>query len=231
MKKFKPGLKTFLIFSAVLNIVLLCYALKKRNDFLIEYTNTAPRYLLGRNIYLARLPIDSTDIVFVGDSETQFFLLNEEFNNCHLKNRGIMGDTSDGLLFRLSSVTDGKPQKIFIQIGINDLLRGISPTTIAINLKKIIDRIKRDSPRTKIYVQSIFPSNAIVNSRSITPQIKQTNEVIYKTTQTSNVKYIDLFSVFSIDDQLNKKYDAGDGQHLSGEGYKEWVDIIKSDVL
>ena len=209
----------------------ICYAIKKRNDFIVRYSDRVPKFLLSRDIYLNRLPIDTSDIVFIGDSQTQFFSLTEEFNNIHIKNRGIIGDSSIGLLYRLSYITKSKPKKIFIQIGLNDVLHGTNPQIIADNILKIINRIKNDSPLTKIYIQNILPSSIKIGNRPIIQEIRQINASIYRFTQQTNVTYIDLFSQFEINDKLNEKFNSGDDMHLNSEGYKKWVEIVKPYVL
>jgi lysophospholipase L1-like esterase len=61
-------------------------------------------------------------IVFLGDSITDFFRVNEFFPGVYVINRGISGDTTDGVLNRLAeSVYELSPSKIFLMIGTNDL--------------------------------------------------------------------------------------------------------------
>ncbi len=66
-----------------------------------------------------------------------------------IKNRGISADVTEGVLLRIDEVTDSKPLKIFIMIGINDLAFGYSKKEILQNFKAIINKIKNDSPKTK----------------------------------------------------------------------------------
>ena len=46
----------------------------------------------------------------------------ELIDNPKVKNRGIAGDTSWGLLRRLKGITDSEPKAIFLMIGVNDFL-------------------------------------------------------------------------------------------------------------
>lgn len=67
------------------------------------------------------LPTSKKDIIFLGNSITNGGEWAELLGNPHVKNRGISGDRTDGVLDRLHVITKGKPAKIFLLIGINDL--------------------------------------------------------------------------------------------------------------
>jgi lysophospholipase L1-like esterase len=71
---------------------------------------------------------------------------------CKIKNRGIMGDDSFGILNRISPVAESKPKKIFLMIGINDLSEHIKTDSVAQNYANIIKRIRSISSHTKIYI-------------------------------------------------------------------------------
>ena len=88
----------------------------------------------------------SSAIVFTNGAEW-----NELFPRKRVKNRGISGDTSEGVYDRLDALVKGKPAKIFILIGINDISRGIEVETIVQNMKRIVEKIQNESPKTKIY--------------------------------------------------------------------------------
>ena len=97
------------------------------------------------------LAITSKDIVFIGNSITNGAEWNELFPRKRVKNRGISGDTSEGVYDRLDALVKGKPAKIFVLIGINDISRGIEVETIVQNMKQIVEKIQNESPKTKIY--------------------------------------------------------------------------------
>ena len=76
------------------------------------------------------LPVTSKDIIFLGNSITNGGEWSELLNNKHVKNRGISGDICMGVYDRLDAILKGKPAKIFLLIGINDVSRGTSADTI-----------------------------------------------------------------------------------------------------
>ena len=68
------------------------------------------------------LTMQKGSIVFLGDSITEYGQWEELMQNPKVKNRGIAGDTTWGLLRRLSTITSTQPQAIFLMIGVNDFL-------------------------------------------------------------------------------------------------------------
>ena len=90
------------------------------------------------------LPTSKSDIIFLGNSITNGGEWAELLGNPHAKNRGISGDTTNGVLDRLHVITAGKPSKVFLLIGTNDLSGGLSVDSIAKNIETIVKRIKKE---------------------------------------------------------------------------------------
>lgn len=104
-------------------------------------------------------PNAKTDIIFLGNSITAGVDWMELLGNHRVRNRGISGDITFGVLERLEEVTEGKPAKVFILIGINDISRNIPDSVILNNYQTMVTRIKRESPKTKIYFHTLMPVN------------------------------------------------------------------------
>lgn len=178
------------------------------------------------------LPTSKSDIIFLGNSITNGGEWAELLRNPHAKNRGISGDTTQGVLDRLSTITKGKPSKIFLLIGTNDLSRGKSVDEVAKNVEKIVERVKRESPATKLYVQSVFPVNPKFNKFSghmnRQKDIAVLNAKIKAVAARHGVKYIDVYKalVTPSTDVMNPEY-TNDGLHLLGKGYLKWVEVLK----
>lgn len=99
--------------------------------------------------------MQSGDIVFLGDSITEYGSWHELFPQAAVRNRGISGDNTTSMLGRIDQITCGKPAKVFLMIGTNDLSGGVSPKDIVTNTVKIVETLQKDSPHTKIFVQRI----------------------------------------------------------------------------
>jgi lysophospholipase L1-like esterase len=188
-------------------------------------------YYYHKKAHFESLPNTEDEIIFLGNSITDGCEWSELFQDLRIKNRGISGDNTEGVLYRLREVTDSKPLKIFIMIGINDLSQGLSLTQILYNYENIIKSIKSMTPKTKVYVQSILPINPEFSHyktiRGKTQEIIDLNSDLQKLAQINNVEFIDLFSVFNDGAKhLDKKY-TQDGLHLNGEGYLLWKKTIE----
>ena len=194
-------------------------------------THKYSTFYMQRSSLFNKLSITSKDIVFIGNSITNGAEWNELFPQKRVKNRGISGDTSEGVFDRLDAVVKGKPAKIFILIGVNDISREIKVETIVLNMKQIVEKIQKESPKTKIYIQSILPVNPdfeMFKGHMKPDLIKEINQFYQNIAQEYKVNYIDLYSHFLEDgtDKMNKKY-TNDGLHLLGEGYLLWREIVK----
>jgi lysophospholipase L1-like esterase len=168
--------------------------------------------------------------ILVGDSLSLWFpveLLPEDRN---WLNQGISGETSRGLLQRLNFFDKTQPRTIFVMIGINDLIRGVSDDVILDNQRQILSYLRRNHPRTRIFVQSILPHGAeeatwegrekllaIPNSR-----IQKLNQQLQSIATRQGVKYMDLYPLF-INQKGNLRQEfTTDGLHLSPAGYVVW---------
>lgn len=181
------------------------------------------------------LPVTSKDIIFLGNSITNGCEWSELFQNKNVKNRGISGDVCMGVYDRLEPIVKGEPAKIFLLIGINDVSRGASVDEIISKIEMIIHKIKSESPKTKLYLQSILPVNdcyGMFNGHTSRWElVKQINDLLKPLAVKEAITYIDLYSRF-VDGQtgkMNPEY-TNDGVHLLGKGYLLWRDIVKPYV-
>ncbi|MEH6306641.1 GDSL-type esterase/lipase family protein [Olivibacter sp. CPCC 100613] len=176
-------------------------------------------------------PKSSTDIVFLGNSITAGTDWNELLQLPQARNRGISGDITFGVLERLDDVITGKPKKIFILIGINDISRNIPDEIILHNYKTIVERIQKGSPKTKIYFQTLLPVNSTFdkfkNHYGKDEHILSVNEGIRKLTKEKGIQLIDLYPHFLDGDNRLKTALTHDGLHLRIEGYQLWAKILK----
>jgi lysophospholipase L1-like esterase len=120
-------------------------------------------------------------------------------------------------------------------IGVNDLARGRSVSEIIENYHKIINKIRRDSPKTQILIQSVLPVNDDFNKfkdhADKTDMIIRLNTELTAMAGKYELRYIDLYPEFTDgDNKLDKNY-TNDGLHLTGAGYLHWKSIIDTYIL
>ena len=185
-------------------------------------------------------PLEFGDIVFIGNSITEKGEnWTKKFNIAHIRNRGIAGDLTDGVLKRLNEIVYFKPKAVFILIGINDLYnlhyeeaRGnlkyykIVPSVdyVGKNILKIAKLIHRKSPETKIYVRTVLPTRRAY----LKEDVLFVNKIIKKNEAKGYYKVVDLYSQFvDANGDLIKDLTV-DGVHLSDKGYEKWAKIEKS---
>ena len=163
------------------------------------------------------LPVAPGDTVFLGDSITEGGSWHELFPDLAVRNRGIGGDVTAGVLARLDQVTRGKPARVFLLIGTNDIAFGVSEDDIVANVMQIVARIETESPDTQVYVQSVLPR--AVDYRA---SVEALNARLRDGLQ-DRAKWIDLYPAF-IDAQDGSIDDAysNDELHLNGAGYALW---------
>lgn len=179
-----------------------------------------------------KLPDSPEEIVFLGDSITEGGAWAELFGNPRMINRGISGDVTSGVIFRLNEVTRSHPDKIFLMIGINDLAGGKSVTHIVDNIQTIVKKVKNASPETEIYLQSLLPVNAdfpyFPDHTSKAEDVLKVNVRLEKMAEMYKLIYIDLYSFFSNEEGKLKPEYTNDGLHLTGPGYLLWKSRIET---
>jgi lysophospholipase L1-like esterase len=227
--------KVVCFLSIALNVFFLIRAFRQEQNSSSRTQNLSEKpisHFLVRDKIFKILPNDADEIIMMGTSLTQNMEWNEFFRDLHIKNRGINGETTQGVIERLDEVIESHPKKIFLEIGINDLLHNTPESTIIFNIKKIIRTIRLQSPATIIYLQSILPTdwNIYEINVPVISRIHTLNNAI-KLLVAENVIYIDLASKFILNNKMNPEFDSGDHLHLSGSGYKLWCEQIKKYLL
>lgn len=187
-------------------------------------------YYTHRRSQLDLLPIQPSDIVFLGDSITDEGEWADWFPDWPIRNRGISADTTTGVLRRLDSILEGTPAKLFLMIGHNDLaVQGKPPERVLQHYRQILQQIRERTPHTQVYVQSVLPVALRPQAVELNLKIRQVNQSLERLAAQFGYPYVDLHAVFLDGNQLNLAYTT-DGIHLNGDGYALWVRQIGAEV-
>ena len=203
------------------------------------HNNWTQTYYPKRIQEFKKEPLEFGEIVFIGNSITEGGLdWSGKFGIEHIRNRGIAGDVTDGVMKRLNEIIFFKPKAVFILIGINDLFSlhhkednpalqydkvVPSPEYIGKNILKIAKIIHRKSPVTKIYVRTLLPTQR----EYLKEDILLVNNIIRKNEAKGYYKVIDLYAQFAdIKGELIQQL-TNDGVHLNEKGYEKWVNFEK----
>jgi lysophospholipase L1-like esterase len=157
--------------------------------------------------------------VILGDSQALWFPIDRLPKDRFWLNQGISGDTTAGVLKRVSAFSLARPDTIHIMVGINDLRKGKTDKEILSNLQQIMQKLRQDHPTAQIFVHSILPTRlaAIPSSR-----VRWLNYNISALTKQESVNYLNLQPAFTDADGNLRRTLTTDGVHLNAQGYQVW---------
>jgi lysophospholipase L1-like esterase len=183
--------------------------------------------------FLAVAKAGDIDLLFLGDSITDFWRLNEYFTGRDFVNRGISGQTTTQILGRfLQDVVSLRPQAVLILAGTNDIARGISPNGIEDNLTMIAELAKAHGI-TPLFA-SITPVSDYHKSEdpryemtSLRPPavIVQVNAWLRDYCRRGGLTYVDYYLAMADSSGKLPADEADDGLHPNAKGYRVMAPI------
>lgn len=215
-------------------LILLLFALpfySSAQEKAVKDSTYANGYYVKRMKYFETLPPQKNPIVFLGNSITEVGQWQDVTGLKNVINRGISGDNSYGVFYRLDPVLAQHPSKIFLLIGVNDIKRGTPIEDIARNYERIILKVKQQSPKTKLYLQSVLPVTELIlasiydNIRN--PRIIALNELMKALAVKHNLPYVDIFNQLKDENGQLVRSLTTDGLHLQPEAYVIWANYLK----
>lgn len=194
-----------------------------------------PAYYRQRISAFRTMPVRSGQIVFLGNSIIDAAQWDELFDNDpNVINRGINGDITAGILNRLDEITRRRPSKVFLLIGNNDLLHGIHPDSVEKNIFLIVRIIHRQSPGTKLYIQSITPVSSyhkmFAGHTGNGSMINEINSELKNNASKYDYTYVDIHTLFAGAEGKSDIRLTEDGLFLQGNAYQVWKHKIYSYV-
>lgn len=177
-------------------------------------------------------------VVFLGDSITDFWQLNQYFPGKPYVNRGISGQTTGQMLGRMKAdVLDLQPEVMVLLAGTNDLARGVPQSTIRANIEMIVDlaRARRITP----VLASILPvhdAHADKNPRFLRTTLRppsdivELNHFLSQLAATHGIPYLDYHAATVNNQGLLQTALADDGLHPNAEGYKVLAPLAEAAI-
>ena len=216
-------------------IIILCACALLAVGGIVAASIVLPRYIkdlkikkLTEEYYYAKVAsfekenteLDDVDIVFLGDSLTDGCDLNKYYPEYSSVNRGISGDTTDGLLNRLKvSAYDVEPTGVVLLIGVNDISRGVKPNDLSDNYEKIITSLKENLPDTIIVWCSMTALGG--KSAKYNDTVIICNQKIKLLSEKHGCLFVDLFTpLCDVETREIKEEYTTDGTHLTDAGYQ-----------
>ena len=194
-----------------------------------------PRYYQRVEQFRNETPVCSDDIVFLGNSLIENGKWGEYFPEQKIVNRGINGDEALGIYDRLYQILPAKPKKIFLQTGANDVSHDLTVDEIVERIEMVVDKIREESPETKLYLQGSLPINEsfkryqkLTGKTNVFPQL---NKRLEQLAESRDIVFINLFPLFTQpNSNILRKELTNDGLHLNKQGYEIWAKAIEQYV-
>jgi lysophospholipase L1-like esterase len=182
-----------------------------------------------RSEWAGQVDRDRNAVVFLGDSITQGWGggLGAAFPGVKVRNRGISGDTTRGMLLRLQEdVLALDPAAVVLLAGTNDLEEGATPEVIAGNLELILASLERHDARLPIVLCQVFPSSSSMKRPA--DRIKALN-ILYVAAAKKHpqVTYLETWPLFAGPDGDATAAEFPDLLHPNETGYAKWAAALR----
>lgn len=197
----------------------------------------APEMDFGKEIY----PLDSNDIIILGNNLVGGAEWHELLDNPHVKCRNTWPDVVNSLPALAKKVAANKPAKIVLQSSYNlvenmpqglNLSADFDADVIVSKMQEAIDAVREQSPETEIFIQSLIPVNSNYEKYSAfagtAKKVKAANKKLQKLAKKNKATWVDVYSVMTDEKGDLKAEFTNDGFKLMGKGYKAWGDLLKT---
>lgn len=213
---------------------------------------------LGRyhaaNGELKKQPADAKRVVFMGDSITDMWKLEESFPGKPYVNRGIGGQTTAQMLVRMyPDVIDLKPAAVIILAGTNDIAQNTGPETATMleeNLMAMTELAQKHGIQvilcsvTPISDYALIPvgwgnppqsaegprQKLVQSTRRPPAQIVQLNEWIQNYAASAGATYADYFSAVADGSGMLKEGYSDDGLHPNAKLYALMAPVAEGAI-
>lgn len=217
----------------IIGTIFLTIFLERRGFFSKRFSN-----LTGWNYadnapygnYTAIYPLyrEKKDIVMLGNSLVAYASWSELLNRSDVATRGIGGDITAGFIARLDNVVNLKPKIVFIEGGVNDLVKDVPQETIVQNLISIIDTLQKHNIKPVLTTVTLLGEKyKSKNPIKLNKRIKELNKQIFKLTKDKNINLIDINQYVSNDFFCKSEYLVKDGIHFTDKTYKIWKQEVE----
>lgn len=233
--------RTLLVFC----FLLVPYLLFSQREHLGWYRVNSPLYKMRRAVFPSRIAnqdpglcpertfasiASAADLLFLGDSLTEYGMWEKAFPNRRVVNFGVSGDCVQCLNLRLPEFLKVQAKEVFLMIGHNDLRKGRTPEMVIPHLKKSLEMIRKLAPQARLTVQSVLPirRSDFVEAYTDNETIRVLNEKIENVCKSSGIRYLNLFPHFvDAEGELKKEY-SSDGAHITVPGLRVWEDLLRT---
>lgn len=196
-------------------------------------TAVAPDNLSTANTLL-QAPKGNPQVVFMGDSITQFFaygagasVWNSQIAPMNAADYGVAGNTTGNVLWQIQNgqLSGIQPTVVVLMIGVNNLQQGQTPFETAEGVAADVEAIEMAQPQAHVLVLGILPAYASPYN-PMRVEIAETNLMISALGGTPNVTYLNFGSDFLLSNGMYNSALTIDYCHPSAQGYSVEANAI-----
>lgn len=176
-------------------------------------------------------------VAFVGDSITQGLEYYSTIPNATYCAYQSIGPRQfyDGSLWEnlsgeqqvpMEALVAAAPKNIYVMMGTNTMVNAEDEYLLEA-YDGMLDAIMQALPDAKIYVQSIMPVVAGVDTRFDMNRIRALNEALAAMAWEKGLYYLNLHETMTNEDgDLRAEYGGGDGYHMTPAGCRAWLEYL-----
>ena len=165
------------------------------------------------------------NLVFIGDSLTEWFDWQKRFPEHSIVNLGISGETIEELLERRDRIRSraSSPDRIFLLTGINNIL--MERYDIIAPYREAVRNFTTWWKSARTVVQSILPVDMPWISNNL---VRDVNRRLLDVAREYDADYLDLYARFTAEaGDLRPGLLSEDGVHLAKKGYEVWAQAVE----
>lgn len=184
-----------------------------------QRTQKVARYIQTQDNHMSfAKPVD---LVMFGDSITEWGPWHDAIS-IPLANRGLGGDTTDGMLRRIEVTTVCQPKLVCVMAGINDLAQGYSVEEITQNYEQMLNFWQ--TRNVDVWVQSTLYVGQRLSQ--LNPLVAQLNDNLQQLCGEKQLRFIDVNRILCPDGALPLQCSADD-LHLNAFAYGQWISHLR----
>ena len=216
------------VFAGVLGYMVLRLGGLKYVFYRLNHDETG--LYMHRASLFTKLPDAKNAVIFLGDSQIEQCEWAEltGITKVPVLNRGITGDQVEGVRRRLPEISRHQPSKIFLCVGINDLLFDRTYQEIDESYRSLVREIRAENISANLFIVSILPVNSKMKRIGIdNGDVTEVNNRLRQIARNYAVPFIDVYNpLLDASGNLSELF-TSDGIHLNGDGYLMWKKVME----
>ncbi len=171
--------------------------------------------------------VGPADLVVLGDSIVARGDWIDLAPDASIANRGISGDTTEGVRARLDDILRLSPERVFLMIGLNDFLEKRSVDETYRDYLAVVDTLRAAG------VSIVMQATLRVGTQNpyfyeLNAKVDRLNSRLYRAAAERGIAFFDTNAVLAPMGVLGGAF-TEDGIHLNHRGYACWIAALRTD--